>query len=115
LVVFLIAATAEVITVTLGGTSQSATLLEAVNIIWDEGQPLMALATAGTALLAPGLYIMLRLYILLPIALFGHMPPGFGGCVRALHQVSRWGMVEVLPVGGPLALGRLAAPAGAIP
>ena len=115
LIVFLVAATAEVLTVTLGGKSQSATLPEAVNIIWDEGQPLMALATAGTALLAPALYIVLRLYILVPIALLGRMPPGFGGCVRALHQVTRWGMLEVLLVGGLLSLVLLAALADATP
>lgn len=115
LVVFLIAATSEVLTVSLGGQRQSSTVPEAVNIIWDEGQPLMALATAGTALLAPALYILLRLYILLPIALLRRLPPGFGGCVRALHQVSRWGMVEVLTVGGLLSLVRLAALADATP
>ena len=115
LVVFLIAATSEVLTVSLGGQRQSSTVPEAVNIIWDEGQPLMALATAGTALLAPALYILLRLYILLPIAFLRRLPPGFGGCVRALHQVSRWGMVEVLTVGGLLSLVRLAALADATP
>jgi paraquat-inducible protein A len=115
LVVFLIAATDDVLTVKLGGASQSATLTEAVNIIWDEGQPLMALATAGTALLAPALYIVLRLYVLVPIALLGRFPPGFGGCVRALRQVSHWGMVEVLTVGGLLSLVRLAALADATP
>jgi paraquat-inducible protein A len=115
LVVFLIAATSDVLTVSLGGKSQSATVPEAVNIIWDEGQPLMALATAGTALLAPALYIFLRLYILVPVSLVGRVPPGFGACMRALHQVTRWGMVEVLTVGGLLSLVRLAALADATP
>jgi paraquat-inducible protein A len=104
-----------VLTVGLGGKSQSSTLLESVNIIWDEGQPFIALATAGTALLAPGLYILLRLYLLVPIALLGRTPPGFGGCVRALRQVTRWSMVEVLTVGGLLSLVRLAALADATP
>jgi paraquat-inducible protein A len=43
------------------------------------------------------------------------VPIGFGPCVRALNQVSRWSMVEVLTVGGLLSLVRLAALAEAVP
>ena len=114
LVVFLIALFADVISIRLGGTTVSSTLPGAVAAIWDEGDWMVAVATAVTALIAPALYIGLRLYVLVPIAT-GKVPIGFGPCVRALHQVSRWSMVEVLTVGGLLSLVRLAALAEATP
>ena len=40
---------------------------------------------AITALLAPALFIGLRLYVLVPLAA-GNKPPGFAWCVRVLHQ-----------------------------
>ncbi len=75
---------------------------------------MVAVATAVTALIAPALYILLRLYVLVPLAA-GRIPIGFGPVVRALHQVSRWNMLEVLTVGGLLSLVRLAALAEAVP
>jgi paraquat-inducible protein A len=114
LVVFLIAAFTDVISIRLNGTTVSSTLPGAVASIWDEGDWMVAVATAVTALIAPALYIGLRLYVLVPLAA-GKVPIGFGPCVRALHQVSRWSMIEVLTVGGLLSLVRLAALAEAVP
>jgi paraquat-inducible protein A len=95
LVVFLIALFADVISIRLGGTTVSSTLPGAVAAIWDEGDWMVAVATAVTAT--------------------GKVPIGFGPCVRALPQVARWSMVEVLTVGGLLSLVRLAALAEATP
>jgi len=114
LVVFLVATFSEVLSIRLGGTTVASTLPGAVAAVWDEGDWLVAVATAVTALIAPALYIALRLYVLVPLAV-GKVPIGFGPCVRALHQVSRWSMVEVLTVGGLLSLVRLAALAEAVP
>jgi paraquat-inducible protein A len=114
LVVFLVATFGDVLSIRLGGTTVASTLPGAVAAVWDEGDWLVAVATAVTALIAPALYIALRLYVLVPLAV-GTVPSGFGPCVRALHQVSRWSMVEVLTVGGLLSLVRLAALAEAVP
>jgi paraquat-inducible protein A len=114
LVVFLVATFGDVLSIRLGGTTVASTLPGAVAAVWDEGDWLVAVATAVTALIAPALYIALRLYVLVPLAV-GKVPIGFGPCVRALHQVSRWSMVEVLTVGGLLSLVRLAALADATP
>ena len=114
LVVFLVATFGDVLSIRLGGTTVASTLPGAVAAVWDEGDWLVAVATAVTALIAPALYIALRLYVLVPLAV-GKVPIGFGPCVRALHQVSRWSMVEVLTVGGLLSLVRLAALAEAVP
>lgn len=114
LIVFLIASFTDVIAIRLGGNTVATTLPEAVAGAWRDGQRLVAVTAAGTALIAPALYILLRLYVLVPLAA-GKVPAGFGPCVRTLHQVSRWNMVEVLTVGGLLSLVRLAALAEATP
>ncbi|HEX7435367.1 MAG TPA: paraquat-inducible protein A [Caldimonas sp.] len=114
LIVFLIASFADVIAIRLGGNIVATTLPGAVWSAWRDGEQLVAVTAAVTALVAPALFILLRLYVLVPLAA-GRVPPGFGFCVRALHQVSRWNMVEVLTVGGLLSLVRLAALAEATP
>ena len=114
LVLFLVVLFSHVISIRLGGTTVESTIPGAVMASWDEGDRMVAVATAVTALIAPALYILLRLYVLVPLAV-GRIPFGFGPCVRALHQVSRWNMLEVLTVGGLLSLVRLAALAEAAP
>jgi paraquat-inducible protein A len=114
LVVFLVATFADVISIRLGGHEVTTTLPGAVAAAWRDGQRLVAVSTALTALAAPALFILLRLYVLVPLAL-NKVPPGFGACVRLLHQVGRWSMVEVLTVGGLLSLVRLVSLAQASP
>ena len=114
LILFFVALFSHVISIRLGGTTVDSTIPGAVMASWDEGDRMVAVATAVTALIAPALYILLRLYVLVPIAV-GRIPFGFGPCVRALHQVSRWNMLEVMTVGGLLSLVRLAALAEAAP
>ena len=115
LIVFAIAATTDVLTVGLGGQTERSTIPEAVVRTWSDGEPLIAVAAFVTALAAPALWILLRLYILLPIALWREAPPGFGASVRVLEWVGRWSMVEVLTVGGLISIVRLAALAQATP
>lgn len=114
LCVFLIASFSDLIDVRLGATTVSATLPQAVAATWQDGQRLVAVTAATTGLVAPALYILIRLYVLIPLAA-GTIPTGFGACVRVLHQVSRWNMIEVLTIGGLLSLVRLAAMADATP
>jgi paraquat-inducible protein A len=52
--------------------------------------------------------------VLFPLSA-GIKPPGFAWCVRALHQASRWNMVEVFTIGVLLSLVRLAGLADASP
>lgn len=114
LIVFLIAASTDVIAVRFGEKTVTATLPGAVAAAWGDGQRLVAMTAAATALVAPAFFILLRLYVLVPLAL-GKVPAGFGYCVRTLHVASRWSMVEVLTVGAMLSLVRLAALAEATP
>ena len=114
LLVFLIANGAEIITIRLAGTERQTTLPMAIAAAWHGGEHGVAALTALTALLAPALFIGLRLYLLLPLSL-GRMPAGFAACLRLAHQASRWNTVEVLTIAALLSLVRIAALAQASP
>jgi paraquat-inducible protein A len=113
-IAFLVAIATEVIEVRLRGAAISASLPQAVLIAWNEGQHLVAVAVATTAIVAPALFIGLRLYVLVPLAR-GRTPPGFAFCVRVLHHAARWNMLQVFTIGALLSLVRLAGLADAAP
>lgn len=113
-VAFCIGISSDVLSLHFRGAAKSATLPQAIVATWGEGQEIIATVVAITAVLAPALFIALRLYILLPLAV-GHVPRGFALCVRALHHASRWNMVEVFTIGVLLSLVRLASLADATP
>ena len=113
-VAFAVGISSDVLTLHFRGASKAATLPEAIGAAWGEGQEIIATVAAITALVAPALFIALRLYILVPLAA-GRVPRGFALCVRALHHASRWNMVEVFTIGVLLSLARLASLADATP
>ena len=108
MVVFLIANFTEIITLRLRGTELTTTFPMAILASWDEGEPVVAVVAAVSGLLAPALFIGLRLYVMAPL-LLGRVAPGFALCLRLLHHVSRWNTVEVLTVAALLSLVRIAA------
>lgn len=114
LVVYGFAMMTSVLTLRLGSNVVTSTLPVAMVRAWNDGDALVALTAGFTSVVAPGIFIALRLYVLAPLAL-GHLPPGFAWCVRVLHQAARWNMVEVFTVGALLSLVRLAGLADASP
>ncbi|MCE9661656.1 MAG: paraquat-inducible protein A [Burkholderiales bacterium] len=113
-VVFLIGISSDVLVLELRGVATATTLPGAISASWEEGQEIVAAATAITALIAPALFLVLRLYVLVPLAA-GRVPRGFATCVRVLHQAGRWNMIEVFTIGALLSLVRLAGLADAVP
>ena len=113
-ILYAVALTTDVISIHLRGTTVSASLPGTVAAAWSDGQRLVAVLTAITAVIAPGLFIAIRLYVLLPLTL-GRMPAGFSLCLRMLRHASEWNMVEVLTIGALLSLVRLVALAEAAP
>ena len=103
---WLVAAFMPLLSLSLRGGSESATLIDAIVVAWQGGQQIVAIIAAVTALVAPALYIAMRLYVLAPLAA-GWRPPGFAFCVRVLHQAGRWNMIQVFTVGVLLSLVRL--------
>ncbi|HEY2559909.1 MAG TPA: paraquat-inducible protein A [Caldimonas sp.] len=112
--VYLVAVNSPLMSLSLRGGAQSASLLDAITLAWQAGQPLIAIVAAITALIAPAAFVALRLYVLALLTV-GVKPPGFAWCVRALHQAERWSMVEVFTVGVLLSLVRLAGLADTAP
>ncbi len=104
---FLIVINAPLMSLSLRGGAETATLPQAIPIAWQDDQQPIAILAGITALLAPAAFIGLRLYVLIPLSA-GRKPPGFAWCVRALHQAARWNMVEVFTIGVLLSLVRLA-------
>ena len=113
-IVFAIGISSNVVSLNLGGVAEAATLPKAVIEMWRYDERLISVVAGVTTLLAPALFIGLRLYVLLPMAL-GRVPPGFAWCIRSLHTASRWNMVEVFTIGVLLSLVRLAGLADAVP
>ena len=114
LIVLAIAQTSPLISVRLAGSVVQTSFPMAVATSWQQGEHLVALLAVLTAMLAPALFIALRLYLLLPL-LRGHLPAGYAACLRMLYLASRWNTVEVLTVGALLALVRIADLAQATP
>jgi len=113
-VVFLIGLSSDVLSLDMRGVSRAMTLPGAISAMWEEGHESIAVLTAITALLAPALFLGLRLYVLVPLAA-GRVPRGFAACVRLLHRAGRWSMVEVFTIGALLSLVRLSSLADAVP
>ena len=108
LVILLIANLADLITINLRGAQVSTTLPAAIVATWRDDAPLIAVLVTLTAIVAPALFIGLRLALLLPLAL-GRQPRGLGPVMRLLHFSARWNTVAVLSVGALLSLVRIAA------
>lgn len=108
LVVLLIANTAPLVDIRLGGNLVATNLPSAIVATWRDGAPLVAVLAAFTAVLAPALYLGLRLYVLVPLV-FGRVPQGLGRCLRLLYVMGHWNTVSVLAVGALLSLVRMAA------
>jgi paraquat-inducible protein A len=113
-VLFLVGLSTEVLLLDMGGVSRSTTLPGAISAMWSASEHSVALLTAITAVIAPALFLGLRLYVLVPL-MAGRLPRGFSLCVRLLHQAGRWNMIEVFSIGTLLSLVRLISLADAVP
>lgn len=113
-IAFLIGISSDVLSLNMRGLSKATTLPGAISATWSEGQEIVAVVAAITALIAPALFLAMRLYVLVPLAA-GRAPRGFAFCVRVLHHAGRWNMVEVFTIGVLLSLVRLAGLADAVP
>lgn len=103
-VCYLIAMLNPIVTVRLSGRQAVATLPSAIGATWQQGEHLVALVAAFTAVVAPAALIGAH-----AAALMG------GGVARWMHRIEDWSMVEVLLVGALVALVRVADLAGASP
>lgn len=114
LICFVMGNLAPIVTLDLRGLRSAATLLGSIRLTWAEGEQLVAVLAAATAFGFPLFVILLRLYVLTPLA-FGRRPADFTQAMRLLGFVQRWSMVEVFMLGILIAVVRSAGLASAEP
>jgi paraquat-inducible protein A len=114
LVVYLMATLSPIVTLDLRGVNTVATIFESIQATWQSGQALVAVLASATVVVFPLAVILLRLYVLAPMAM-GRRPAGFVPAMRALRWFTRWSMVEVFMLGTLIALVRSAGLASAVP
>jgi paraquat-inducible protein A len=113
-VTFVIANVQPVAHLNFGGVRSDTTLPQALMDTWDAGEPLIALLAGAVTVLFPALVLLLRLYVLAPLAGRG-WPPFWRQAMHALQRASRWSMVEVLMLSAMVAIVRLAGMASVVP
>lgn len=113
-VMLLIANLTSVVQIDLRGAHTAASLPEAIRLTWRADEHIVAVLATVTAIVAPALLVGLRLMVLVPLAA-GRKTPYFAFCMRALHEASRWSMVEVLTLAAAVSIVRMAGLAHAVP
>lgn len=114
LVVFVLANVSDIVTLDLRGARSEVTLWESIWFTWLSGQQVVALLAAATAFAFPLAVILLRLYVLTPLAA-GRRVRAFVPAMRALRWVTRWSMVEVFLFGALVAIVKIAGLASVVP
>jgi paraquat-inducible protein A len=114
LVVFVLANVSDIVKLNLRGVHTEVTLWESIWFTWLSGQHVVALLAGATAFAFPLSVILLRLYVLAPLAA-GRRARGFVPAMRALRWVTRWSMVEVFLFGTLVAIVKIAGMASVIP
>lgn len=98
LIVFCVANAFPVMSISVQGLSNEATLWQSINAL-VQGQISVIAAVAGlTIILAPLLQILLLCWVL-SFAVAGVAAPGFSICMRALEYLRPWSMLEVCLLG----------------
>lgn len=106
-VVFAIASASPIVTLQLQGVESVASLVEATRLTWVAGERLVAALAFCTAFLFPLLVILLRLWVLVPLAA-GRPAAAQARALRVLRFAMRWSMVEVFMLGVLIAVVRSA-------
>ena len=96
-----------VMTISMSGLSNSATLWDSVQILSHGSITFIALVLALSIIFAPVLQIALLCWVL-GFALGRRRAPGFATCMRALEGLRPWSMLEVCLLGAMVAVIKLA-------
>jgi paraquat-inducible protein A len=103
-----------VMTISMQGLSNSATLWDSVMILSSGNITLIALVVALAIILAPALQVSLLIWVLF-FAQAGRRAPGFAFCMRWLESLRPWSMLEVCLLGTMVAVIKLAGLLDVIP
>jgi paraquat-inducible protein A len=103
---FIFANAFPVITISLQGLANAATLWQSVEALAQGRITLIAAVAALTVILVPLMQIVLLCW-LLGFAVAGSTAPGFRHCMRALEHLRPWSMLEVCLLGILVAIVKL--------
>ncbi len=107
LIAFIIANVYPVMSISIQGSSNSATLWQVVLAPEYYGLGVLSVLVAVMVFFTPLLQLLLTLYIAIPLHL-RHQPPGFVTAMHALRHLRPWSMVEVFMLGVLVAVAKLA-------
>jgi paraquat-inducible protein A len=105
--VFIVANTAPLMGLSAVGRSASTTIIGGSQVMWELGEPITALIVVFSAVIAPGLYLLFMLAVLLA----ARRPPAahwVGEMLRWAQFMQPWAMLEVMMLGILVALIKIA-------
>jgi len=98
LIVFCVANAFPVMSISVQGLSNEATLWQSINALAQGQISVIAVVAGLTIILAPLFQILLLCWVL-SFAVAGVAAPGFSVCMRALEYLRPWSMLEVCLLG----------------
>lgn len=106
-IVLIVANTSPLMGLSAVGRTASTTIVGGAIQMWQTGEPLTALAVVFCAVVAPGLYLLYMLIVLLG-ARHTPVPRWVGALLRGAQSVQPWSMNEVMLLGILVALIKIA-------
>ncbi|MFK0087491.1 paraquat-inducible protein A [Pseudomonas sp. NPDC090755] len=106
-VVWILANFYPVMSISLQGFSNSATLWDSVRALANGPITFIALVAGISIIIAPMFQLLILIWVLL-FALAGRRSPGFSLCMRWLETLRPWSMLEVCLLGALVAVFKLA-------
>jgi len=103
---FLIANAFPVVTLTFQGSHQSATFLEAAQVSWNAGYPLVSVLTIMVGFTMPFVHLCLLLWVFGALSI-GRLPIGFATAARWVDWIKPWSMVPVFLMGALVTIVKL--------
>lgn len=111
---FVVANVYPIMEIEIQGTPGKTNLYGAVQSLWQQEMPLIAILVGITTLLLPAAELTMMLYLLIPLR-SDRIPPGLTLFMRVLQQIRPWSMVEVFMLGVLVSLVKLTSSATIIP
>jgi len=107
LIAFIIAHTTSLMGLSAVGRASSTTIFGGVQQMWDDGERITAMIVMFCAGIAPGMYLLVTLAVLLAVRR-PPAPPWAGEMMRWGHHMQPWSMNEVMILGILVALIKIA-------
>lgn len=115
LVLFIVANSFPFLSFEMQGQRTETTLFSGVADLTEQGKGEVAAVVFFTAILAPGLQLLLLLMVLAPLKLGRGLPPGYPTLFRWFKTMVPWGMMDVFLIGILVSVVKLADMATIVP